>query len=340
MFCTYFSSLTAVLAPFVIACALYLFIFLLFKRFAKHPLAQQIFKVCHKALLTILLILAALVALKNITWPDKVEPTLMHGLVIALIATIGVSVAFIVKSIYSYVRAVHASAALEDFSRRSFVTQMQILYRASMFAIGALTAGAILMTFPMIKSFGIGILGSAGIVGIALGLAARPVLQNFIAGFQIAFTNMLRIGDMVVVEGEQGRVEHIFLTHVIVKLWDYRRMVLPISYFIDKPYQNWSTFSTELFGITNLFCDYKTPVDLLRKKFEEILNASPLWNKKVKKMEVIDMTENAMKVRFLMTAASPQDASDLQSLVREKLIEFLQKEHPYALPKLRYEEEK
>lgn len=295
---------------------------------------------CRGALLGILFQSVALMSLGWLSLPQRITSMGYHALIISLIATVGFGIISVIKAIYSYVCAKHKSEGLEQFSERSFMTRTQIFYRAALCMVMILTGGAILMTFPAIRGFGIGIFGSAGVLGLALGLAAKPILLNFVAGFQIAFTNMLKIGDMVVVEGEKGCVEHISLTQVIVKTCDHRRWVLPISYFIDQPFQNWSALSTEPFGVVHLFCDYTMSLDALRKEFAHILEESAFWNRMSWKVDVIDLTENTMKVRFLMSTKSADDAGKLESIVREKLNLFLCQKHIYALPKTRYEEHK
>ena len=325
------------LLPLVVAYLVYKIAFFIAGKIWKRvEIAKLLLKALSLPVLLIFLELAAFATLRLALIPLDYEEIAHHTLLVLLIATIGFAIASFVKAVYQYLKQTNNTQNLEDFSRRSFLTRAQILYRAVMFVIIAVTFALILMTFPQIKSFGIGILGSAGVAGLAIGLAAKPILTNLIAGFQIAFTRMLKIGDAIVIDSEFGYVEQIFLTHVILKTWDWRRIVIPISHFIDKPYQNWSSNTTELLPVVYLSCDYKADINKIREKFGAILSSTPLWNKEVSKLEVIELTDQIMRLRMMMSSSTPASASSLQSYVREKMVEFLQKEQPEALPRLRY----
>lgn len=257
---------------------------------------------------------------------------------IFIIGTIGWFTVVILRSWYqSYVNRIGNSEKI-DQAGRSLFTQILFLYRFSICAICILTLAFILFTFPFVRSIGIGILGSAGIVGIAIGIAARPILLNLMAGFQMAITNIIKIGDTLFIEGESSNVESIHLTHVILRTWDLRRIIIPISYFIDKSFQNWETHDPELQGVVLLYCDYSFPVELLRKKVEELLKPCPYWNKKKWNVYVTNCTENTMQIRVSASAAHPSSAFELSSFLREQLITFFQNEHPDALPTLRIRE--
>ena len=253
-----------------------------------------------------------------------------------IIGTIGWFAAGITRAFYRIFVEKNGNGMSVDMSRRSILTQVLFLYRVLMFVIFAVTVAAILLTFPYIKSVGLGILGSAGIAGIALGMAARPILLNFMAGFQIAATKMIKIGDTVYVEGEFSHIEAIHLTHVTLCTWDLRRIVLPISYFIDKPFQNWDLTNPELLGSVLLYCDYTVPVDALRKKAGELVAGHPSWNKRVWNVQVTNCTDQVVEIRVVASANDAASTSDLRSYLREKLIDFLQKEYPHALPSVRY----
>jgi small-conductance mechanosensitive channel len=173
--------------------------------------------------------------------------------------------------------------------------------------------------------------------GLVAGLAARPVLSNLFAGIQIATTQPIRIDDQVVVEGESGRIEEITSTYVVIRLWDLRRLIVPLSYFIEKPFQNWTRDSTNLLGTVLLYVDFTAPVDAIRTKLTEIVKASPLWDGQVVKLQVTDAKEGSMELRALMSARSSADAFELRCEVREQLIAFLQTKYPNALPHQRTE---
>jgi small-conductance mechanosensitive channel len=200
-----------------------------------------------------------------------------------------------------------------------------------------LTIGAALMTFDTVRQFGVSLLASAGVAGIVAGLAARPVLSNLMAGVQLAITQPIRLGDAVIVEGEFGDIEEITSTYVVVRVWDLRRLVVPLTYFIEKPFQNWTREGSAILGSVMLYLDYTAPVARIRAKAQEIVRASPLWNGQVCNVQVTDARPDTMELRVLVSANSAGDQGDLRAEIREKLIDFLQREHPLALPRRRNE---
>ena len=193
------------------------------------------------------------------------------------------------------------------------------------------------MTFDAVRQYGVTLFASAGVAGIVAGLAARPLLSNFLAGVQIAMAQPIRIDNSVIVENEWGNIEEITFSYVVVRLWDWRRMIVPLSYFIEKPFQNWTRTGGELIGTVFLYVDHTAPVDAIRKKLTEIASQSKLWNGQVVNLQVSDCKETTIELRALISANNASAAWDLRCEVREKLIEFLQREHPYALPRRRYE---
>src|SRR5262245_8786714 len=221
----------------------------------------------------------------------------------------------------------------DNLLARKHNTQISVLLRAVDVIIVLVTIGAALMTIPSVRQYGISLFASAGIAGIAAGLAARPVLSNLLAGVQLAMTQPIRLHDSVIVEGEYGTIEEIGATYVTVKLWDLRRMVVPLSYFIEKPFQNWSREnSSSLIGSVMLYVDYRAPVAVIREKLMEILRQSDRWDGTTAALQVTDFKEGSIELRCLMSARAPGQTFDLRCEVREKLIDFLQREHPEALP--------
>jgi small-conductance mechanosensitive channel len=220
---------------------------------------------------------------------------------------------------------------------RKHVTQVRMLRRVVTTLVGVVTVAAALMTFDSVKQYGVSLIASAGAAGIVVGLALRPLLTNLFAGIQLAVTQPIRIGDAVIVENEWGWVEEITGTYVVIKLWDWRRMVVPLSYFLEKPFQNWTRQSTNLIGTVLLWVDYTVPVAPIRRKLEEIAKASKLWDGQVVNLQVVDSNERAVQLRALVSARTSPQAWDLRCEVREKLILFLQEEFPGALPKQRAE---
>lgn len=194
-----------------------------------------------------------------------------------------------------------------------------------------------LRQFDALKGLGTGLLASAGVAGIIIGFAAQRTLGNLLAGLQIAFTQPMRLDDVVVVEGEWGRIEEITLTYVVVHVWDQRRLVLPITYFVEHPFQNWTRKSSEIWGTVNLYVDYSVPVDEVRRELDRVLKKTDLWDGEVSGIQVTDSTDKVMVLRVLLSAKDAPTAWDLRCLVRERLISFLQRKYPSSLPRMRVE---
>jgi small-conductance mechanosensitive channel len=226
------------------------------------------------------------------------------------------------------------NVAVEDnLVARKHLTQTRILQRVAKVVLIIVTVGLALMTISGFRQWGVSLLASAGVVGIIAGLALQPVLTNLLAGIQIALTQPIRIDDAVIVEGEWGNVEEITSTYVVVKLWDWRRMVLPLSWFITNPFQNWTRENARLIGTAMFYVDYAAPIDRLRDAFERIVRASTKWDGDVQVMQVTDITERVMQVRCLASARSAPIAFDLRCEIREKLMAFMRDECPEALPR-------
>ncbi|MCA9395767.1 MAG: mechanosensitive ion channel, partial [Candidatus Omnitrophica bacterium] len=203
--------------------------------------------------------------------------------------------------------------------------------------IVVLTVAMMMMTFGSIRQVGMSILASAGVFGIVIGFSAQKTLGNLIAGIQIAIAQPMRLDDVVIVEGEWGWIEEINLTYVVVRIWDQRRLIVPISQFIEKPFQNWTRTTAQILGTVFIYTDYTAPVDKIRQKLTEILNQSSDWDRQVNSLQVTNATEKTVEIRALMSASTSPKAWDLRCEVREKLIQFLQEEYPQHLPQLRVE---
>jgi small-conductance mechanosensitive channel len=220
----------------------------------------------------------------------------------------------------------------DNLLARKHVTQMRVLERVISTVVVLITAAAALMTFSEVRQVGVSLFASAGVAGIVAGLAARPLLTNLIAGIQLAVTQPIRIEDAVIIENEFGSIEEITSTYVVVRLWDLRRMVVPLSYFIEKPFQNWTREGAALIGSVLLYLDYTAPIERIRAKAAEIAAQSKLWDRKVLGVQVTDARERTIEVRVLVSAADSSAAFNLRCEVREKLIAFLRDEFPAALP--------
>jgi len=279
-----------------------------------------------------LLILAMIVAIPVAPLPPETAALLARLMAVAVIGLIG----------WAAIIALHIAADLylrryrldidDNLLARKHNTQVRVLARTIDVLLIMLTLSAALMTFPAVRQYGLSLFASAGVAGIVAGLAARPVLSNLVAGVQLAMTQPIRLYDAVIVENEYGTIEEITSTYVVVKLWDLRRMIVPLTYFIEKPFQNWTRENSSLIGNVMIYLDYRAPVDLIREKFAAILKESHRWDGQVSAVQVTDFKQGTMELRLLMSARSSGQAFDLRCEVREKLIDFLQREHPEALP--------
>lgn len=228
----------------------------------------------------------------------------------------------------------------DNRNERKVITQLVFIKKAIIVFIVLSTIGVLLLSFEEGRKYGAGLLTSAGVASIIIGFAAQKSISNFLAGIQIAFTQPIKLDDAVLVENEWGWIEEINLTYVVVRLWDWRRLILPITYFIEKPFQNWTRTKGELIGAVFLSLDYRAPIEALREKLISLLKEEPLWDKQVAALQVVDTKEFTITVRALMSSKTSPTTFDLRCRVREKLIEYLQNEHPQSLPNQRISVEK
>lgn len=225
----------------------------------------------------------------------------------------------------------------DNLKARKVHTQTRYLRRIASFVIGVIAVGAVLLTFEEIQQIGTTLLTTAGVAGVIVGFAAQKTLGMIIAGLQIAFTQPIRLEDAVIVEGEWGWIEEITLTYVVVKLWDWRRLVVPINYFLDNVFQNWTRSSSRMIGTVFIYLDYRFPVSELRSELARILTETDLWDGQVQVVQVTNSTERSMEVRVLVSATTSPRLWDLRCFVRERLIAFAQERYPDRLPLLRAE---
>ena len=231
-------------------------------------------------------------------------------------------------------------SAKDNLEARRISTQLNVIQRVLGFLVILVAVSSILMTFDKVRQIGVSILASAGIAGIIVGFAAQRSISTLIAGIQIAITQPIRIDDVVIVENEWGWIEEITLTYVVVRIWDQRRLIVPITFFIERPFQNWTRKSAELLGTVFMYADYRAPIDELRRELERIVAETSLWDKRVAKMQVTNATDKTIELRALVSAENSSNAWELRCLVREKLISFLQQNYPESLPLVRVELEK
>jgi small-conductance mechanosensitive channel len=263
------------------------------------------------------------------------HPAMNKAVELAMIAAFSFLLTRVVVTLEDLIYHRNDITVANNLKARKIRTQIKFVSRMLIVIIMVLAIAAMLLSFESMRKVGTGLLAGVGVGSIIIGFAAQNALGNLLAGFQIAFTQPIRIDDVVVVENEWGRIEDITLTYVVVKIWDERRLVLPIKYFVEKPFQNWTRVNTDLLGTSFIYLDYCAPMDKIRQEFEAILNDSELWDRKAKAIQVTDCKERVIEVRALMSARNSGDAFDLRCLVREKLIEFIQREYPEALPKTR-----
>ena len=223
----------------------------------------------------------------------------------------------------------------DNLRARAIHTQFGIIRKIAVVAIGVLALATVLLSFDEFRELGTGILASAGLVGLIVGLAAQKTLGSLFAGIQLAISQPIRLDDVVIVAGEWGRIEEITLTYVVVRIWDLRRLVLPISYFLETPFQNWTRVSAEILGTVFIYLDYAAPVDEIRAQLEQIVRESSNWDGNVCGVQVTDTSPQGVELRALISAADASKSWDLRCEVREKLIAFLQEQYPDCLPKVR-----
>ena len=252
-----------------------------------------------------------------------------------LIGTCGWLANQLVRSITDYRMSKYDLKAEDNLEARKVATRMKVLRQGMSMIILLVTVATMLMTFPSVRAIGVSLFASAGVAGIVIGFAARPVLSNLLAGIQIALTQPIRIDDAVIMEGEWGWIEEITATYVVVKIWDWRRLVVPLTQIIEKPFQNWTRENASIIVSVVWYLDYTAPVAAMREKLKEFLDESTLWDRDVQVLQVIDTTQETMQLRALMSAKNSPTAWDLRCEIREKMISWLQENHPGALPRRR-----
>jgi small-conductance mechanosensitive channel len=282
-----------------------------------------------------------LVAL-NLTW--QAAPAALPGLTpvqrITGMLLIGAVTWLLVSCINGFSRAViaaHPVTVADNLNARRIHTQTRVLSRTLSGLVGVIGGALMLMTLPGVRQVGASLLASAGVVGIIAGFAARPVLGNLIAGLQIGLTQPIRLDDVVVVEGEWGVIEEITGAYVVVRIWDERRLVVPLQYWVEKPFQNWTRSTSTLIGTVFLWVDYRMPLQPLRDELKRACEATPLWDRRFCLLQVTEASDRAVQLRALVTAANSSQAWDLRCHVREALLDFMQREYPQYLPRLRAE---
>ena len=263
----------------------------------------------------------------------RVESTLQHILLVAFIVLVGWALMTALDIVTALYLRRHRTDTANNLHARKMLTQTRILRRSLNVVVLVITVAMVLMTIPGVKQIGVSLLAAGGAAGIIVGLALQPVLSNILAGIQIAFTQPIRIDDAVVVNNEFGHVEEIKSTYVVIRLRDLRRMIVPLKFFLEQPFQNWTRDASNLNTDVMLNVDQRVPIDRLRAKVEAIVKASPLWDGRLLRVQVNDIREKNMEVRCQVSAANAADSADLRADIREQVIGWLQAELPQALPR-------
>jgi len=334
-----FSTITIV-AALLVSVIIYFIIISLFKRWNRIVILKSIkirLEQTKGALKSFIPALCVFIALPILRFSETIQTLISHIVTLWIIASVGW---LVIRSIHVVREAIlerYDINVKDNLTARQVYTQIRVVENIINISIIVLTIAAILMTFPKVRQIGVSLLASAGMLGIILGFAAQKTLGNFIAGIQIAIAQPIRLDDVVIVENEWGWIEEITLTYVVIRIWDLRRLIVPISYFIDKPFQNWTRISADILGSVYIYADYTIPVNEVREELTRILNKSASWDKKVNVLQVTNATERTVELRALMSASDSPTAWKLRCEVREKLLVFLQKNFPQSLPRTRVE---
>jgi small-conductance mechanosensitive channel len=284
------------------------------------------------------LLLPLLALMTVIPWMPLTSVTidrLNHGaglILIACTAWILVSLLDVVQDFIAHRQAIDVS---DNLAARRVRTQVQVLRHIAVVIIVILAIAIMVMTFPNVRHLGESLFASAGVAALVAGFAARTTLSSLLAGVQIALSQPIHLEDAVVVEGEWGWIEEITMTYVVVRIWDLRRLIVPLSYFIEKPFQNWTRQTADLLGSAFIYVDYTLPVDAVRQELHRVLQSTKLWDGKVWNLQVSNATASTLELRALMSASNGSNAWDLRCYVREKLIAFIQQNYPESLPRTR-----
>ena len=300
----------------------------------RHPYWSALLHATNGPTRLALLVLALALVLPSVSLDPDISDIVTKILTIATIVLFGwiaITAAHLAGDLYT---ARAGAEGVDVMVARKHVTQVRILRQIADTLVIVLTVSAALMTFEPVRQYGVSLFASAGVAGLVAGLAARPMLSNLIAGLQIATTQPIRLDDEVVVENQWGRVQEINSTFVVLGLWDLRQLIVPLSYFIEKPFENWTRDSTKLIGSVLLHVNYTVPIERLRAKAIEIVKASPYWDGDIVKLQVLDARESSLELRVIASARSSGQVGELRYEIREKVIAYLQRECPACPPPL------
>lgn len=307
----------------------------LLRVFRAAPLLAQVIRRCDRPMRLVLPLLALQVVFQGV--PDDLAGIVRvrHFSGLLFIASLTWLAIAALRGLAEGVMAAHPVLMDDNLEARRIHTQTRVLSRTGMGVVFITGVAFALMTFPGARQVGASLLASAGVVGLVAGIAAKSVFSNLIAGLQIALAQPLRIDDVLIVQGEWGRVEEITGTYVVLAIWDQRRLIIPLQWFIENPFQNWTRTSADILGTVFIWVDYTLPLDPLRVEAQRVCETLSEWDGRLCKVEITDANERGMQVRILVSAASSGLAWDLRCKLREALIAFVAREYPDALPRLR-----
>lgn len=304
---------------------------------AQHPTFDAFVQRTKGVLLAALAIIFLSGVVPAIPLATPVRLGALRGLSAAFLIVLGLAAIAAIRVLSDYQVSLYRGNIQADVMARRHATQWQLLRRLSNVVIVLVSVAAALMVFPAVREYGVSLLASAGAAGLVLGFAARPVLSNLIAGIQLAITQPFRIEDAVIINNQWGWIEEITATYVVVRIWNWQRMIVPLAWLLEQPFQNWTRETSDLIGSIHWHVDYTVPIAALRKKLEEIVRSTPLWDGQVVVLQVTGALATTLELRALASARNSGEAWDLRCYVREKMIEFLQSEYPGALPRGRLE---
>ncbi|MCP9200081.1 mechanosensitive ion channel family protein [Gramella sp. GC03-9] len=333
------NTTTYIICGILVLVLLFSISFYILKRLGKDPRNILPVNFAHKIRIPLLIFLASLLVkvaiLGDIFGYETTKEIFGHSSTIGIIFSLAWLLILLFKVVKKRMLRKYDLETENNLKARKVYTQYMILENIVIFIIVILALGISLMSIESIRSIGVSVLTSAGIAGIIIGLAAQKAIGTLLAGIQIAITQPIRLDDVVIVEGEWGWIEEINLTYVIVRVWDKRRLVVPTTYFIEKTFQNWTRTSADILGTVFIYTDYALPVDSIRKEQTRLLNSTDLWDGKVNVLQVTNTTERTVELRVLVSAKDSPTAWDLRVFLREKLLDFIQREYPQHLPKTR-----
>ena len=307
-------------------------------RLARHlPFSHRLLVQCRRALRVAAFFLLLQIIFRDIDPTLHLSPLLLHLSALLTIASLTWLLTRAVQSIADTIVERNPINSSDNLAARRIHTQTRVLARSMNVLITLIGAGMALMTLPLLRQIGTSLLASAGVAGLIVGFAAKPVLGNLLAGLQLAISQPIRLDDVVIVENEWGQIEEITGSYVVVRIWDQRRMIVPLQWFIEHPFQNWTRSSSELLGPVNLWVDFRLPLEPLRIEAQRLCHIFEEWDGRVCVVQVLETTERAMQVRILVSASDAGRTFDLRCKMREGLLDFIQRQYPECLPRIRGE---